>query len=281
MAEETAVQVNNVTYRYAEGAPSVLSGLSLKVEQNEWVAITGHNGSGKSTLARLINGLLLPEHGDILVQGLNSASEDDKVHIRRKVGMVFQNPDNQIVAPTVQDDVAFGLENTGVDPQTMEKRVAWAIKAAGLAGLEHAEPHNLSGGQKQRVAIAGILALKPDILVLDEATSMLDPLGKKEVMSLAGRLHKEENVTVISITHDLEEVLRADRMIVMNQGVVTADGKPDDVFREKEILDRAGLEQPFSVRLREELARREVVIPENAVSEKAMVSALCRLKHKT
>ncbi|PYZ95627.1 energy-coupling factor transporter ATPase [Alteribacter lacisalsi] len=281
MGEETAVQVRNASFRYYDDSAPVLTDVSLSVSRSEWLAVTGHNGSGKSTLARLMNGLLLPQKGDVLIRSLNTKSQADTAAIRKTVGMVFQNPDNQIVAPTVQDDVAFGLENNGVPADEMEERVASAIVQAGLTGFEEEEPHNLSGGQKQRVAIAGVLALRPDIIILDEATSMLDPSGKKEVLELTARLRETEKVTVISITHDLEEVFYADRMIVMKDGVITAEGIPKDVFQNRAVLDQAGLEQPFSVQLRAELESQGVALSEDAVTEKAMVEALCTLKRKT
>ncbi|WP_026688596.1 energy-coupling factor transporter ATPase [Alteribacter aurantiacus] len=275
------INIDRVSFRYREEDPMVLNHVQLTVPQGQWLAIVGHNGSGKSTLAKMLNGLLLPQEGVVSIGEWTTGNERHIKTIRKKLGMVFQNPDNQLVAPTVQDDVAFALENSGVEPQEMKQRVIAHIKKVGLEGLENAEPHKLSGGQKQRVAIAGALALEPAILVMDEATSMLDPTGREDIHQLMHEVKREGNKTIISITHDLDEAILADRVIVMKRGSIIGDGTPTDIFEQRTILKEAGLTAPFIVQLRHELESQGVALSKRIRTEKEMVDAICTLKRKT
>ncbi|MBM7096646.1 MULTISPECIES: energy-coupling factor transporter ATPase [Alteribacter] len=275
------IKVENLTFRYREDDAAVLDDVSLTVPRGQWLAVTGHNGSGKSTLAKMLNGLLIPDQGVVSIGEWTTGNDSHITMIRKKLGMVFQNPDNQLVAPTVQDDVAFALENSGVEPREMKQRVMAHIKKAGLEGLENAEPHKLSGGQKQRVAIAGAMALQPDVIVLDEATSMLDPEGRSEIHSLLHELRQDGKMTIISITHDLDEAMSADRVAVMNQGRIIADGAPLTIFEQTALLQEAGLDVPFIIQLRHELESQGVVLSKSIRTEKEMVDAICTLKRKT
>jgi len=254
----------------------VLKGVDLRLEKGSFVTVLGHNGSGKSTLAKLMNALLLPEEGSVWVNGMNTRDEAMLWEIRRHVGMVFQNPDNQIVGATVEDDVAFGLENMGVDPAEMRQRIDQVLRAVEMEQYLQVQPHRLSGGQKQRVAIAGIMAMRPSAIILDEATAMLDPKGRQEVMQLAHQLNREEGVTIINITHFPEEAIDGDRVIVMENGNVLMDGHPREVFRQVEQLQRIGLDVPFAVRLRHELAARGIELP-FCLHQEELVEHLCRL----
>lgn len=224
MNQNQLISVEDIVFRYRKDAERrALDGVSLQVYEGEWLAIVGHNGSGKSTLGRALNGLILPESGDIEVAGIQ-LTEESVWEVRKKIGMVFQNPDNQFVGTTVRDDVAFGLENNGVPREEMIERVDWAVKQVNMQDFLDQEPHHLSGGQKQRVAIAGVIAARPDIIILDEATSMLDPIGREEVLETVRHLKEQGMATVISITHDLNEAAKADRIIVMNGGKKYAEG---------------------------------------------------------
>ena len=235
----------------------VLRGISLDIKRGEYVAVLGHNGSGKSTFAKLLNMILLPDSGELVVAGKNLADkdlpEDDVYELRREVGMVFQNPDNQLVATVVEEDVAFGPENLGVPPEEIRTRVDGALQAVGMTEYARHEPHRLSGGQKQRVAIAGVLAMRPSCMILDEATAMLDPRGRREVMETVERLHREEGITLITITHYMNEAARADRVIVLDDGKILLDGTPREVFAEPWKLKRAGLDVPQCTALVHEL----------------------------
>jgi len=252
----------------------------MEIEQGSYVAILGHNGSGKSTLAKLMNGLLLPRDGVVTVNGYDTREQESLYEIRRTVGMVFQNPDNQIVGTTVEDDVAFGLENLGVEPAEMRNRIDEALQAVHMHAYAQQEPHRLSGGQKQRIAIAGVISMRPSVIVLDEATSMLDPQGRREVCSLIGRLNREEGITVITITHFPEEALDADRVIVMQQGSVYLDGPPREIFSRTEDLQSIGLDVPHAVRLRHHLVRHGVELPP-VLHQEELVEELCKLLLKT
>jgi energy-coupling factor transport system ATP-binding protein len=254
----------------------VLKGIHLRVEKGSFVTVLGHNGSGKSTLAKLMNALLLPENGSVWVNGMETRDEQMLWEIRRHVGMVFQNPDNQIVGATVEDDVAFGLENMGVDPAEMRQRIDQVMRAVEMEQYLHVQPHRLSGGQKQRVAIAGIMAMRPSVIILDEATAMLDPKGRQEVMQLAHQLNRVEGITIINITHFPEEAIEADRVIVMENGNVLMDGHPGEVFRQVEQLQRIGLDVPFVVRVRHELAAKGIELP-FYLHQEELVEHLCRL----
>lgn len=240
------IELKNVTFRYeAEQEKPTLNNLSFHVKRGEWLSIVGHNGSGKSTTVRLIDGLLEAEMGQILIDGIE-ITHQNIWDIRHKIGMVFQNPDNQFVGATVEDDVAFALENKGVSHQEMEKRVQQALDLVGMSDYKTKEPARLSGGQKQRVAIAGVLAMDPDILILDEATSMLDPEGRLELINLMQKVRQEHDMTVISITHDLDEVALSDRVIVMKSGSIESDSTPRELFARGDELIDLGLDTPFT-----------------------------------
>lgn len=245
------LQLKNVTYSYSDelASETVIKGINLEIEKGSFVAVLGHNGSGKSTLAKLLNGLIIPTSGDVIVNGMNTRNEVYDKEIKRTVGMVFQNPDNQIVATIVDEDVAFGLENLGIDYFEMHTRVDEALKTVKMSDYKYHAPHNLSGGQKQRIAIAGILAMKPECIVLDEPTSMLDPSGRQDVINTIISLCREHGVTVVLITHFMDEAVLADRIVVMNKGNVVLDGTPDDVFSKVNEIKNIGLEVPASKEL--------------------------------
>jgi len=276
--DKELVKVENVSFTYDEQDQSVLKDLSLTVKEGEWLAIVGHNGSGKSTLAKLLNGLQFAQSGHILVNG-QKISEENIWDIRRTIGMVFQNPDNQFVGSTVQDDVAFGLENNGIPRDIMVDRVHWALKSVKMDAFLDQEPHHLSGGQKQRVAIASVLALQPSIIILDEATSMLDPRGREEVLETIRLLKQDQQLTVISITHDLEEAAKADRIIVMNDGQVFREGTPSEIFRLDQELTDIGLDIPFSIKLSQALVNYQIPISDQYLSYEQLVKELCELNY--
>ncbi|WP_226660055.1 energy-coupling factor ABC transporter ATP-binding protein [Pseudalkalibacillus hwajinpoensis] len=277
---EELITVQDVSFRYQEDQPHVLHGVSLSVYKGEWLAIVGHNGSGKSTLAKLLNGLQLPEKGDVLVEGYNSRDEESIWEIRRRVGIVFQNPDNQFVGTSVRDDVAFGLENSGMARELMLERINESVQKVRMEDYLDQEPHRLSGGQKQRVAIAGIIALRPSIVILDEATSMLDPAGRKEVIQTMRKLKEEEGMTVISITHDLEEAAQADRLVVMNAGEVIDEGLPAEVFKKGDMLEQIGLDLPFPLQVQRALSERGYDFSRLTLSQKELVNELWTLQSK-
>lgn len=250
------IEIKNLFFKYnPEDEKNVLNNLNLEIKRGEFVAILGHNGSGKSTLAKLINGLLIPTSGDVLVDLMNTKSEDIIWNIRARAGMVFQNPDNQIVATMVEEDVAFGPENLGIPSEEIHERVDFALKAVGMEDYRKNAPHMLSGGQKQRVAIAGILAMTPEYIILDEPTAMLDPNGRKEVMSTINMLNKEHNKTIILITHYMDEAAMADRIIVMEKGESILEGKPRDVFSQVDKIKKIGLDVPQVTELAYELKK--------------------------
>ena len=267
------VQIENISYQYEGQTTYALENVSLNILEGEWLAIVGHNGSGKSTLAKLLNGLHFPKKGNINVRGI-SLSEETVWEIRKQIGMVFQNPDNQFVGATVQDDVAFALENNGIPREDMVERVKQSLKNVQMDTFLNQEPHNLSGGQKQRVAIAGVIALRPSVIILDEATSMLDPKGREEVLDLVFDLKNKYNMTVISITHDLEEAARADRIVVMNKGKVYREGTPEVIFQMDEELIELGLDIPFSVKLSKVLREMGVDITKPYLTEEELVADL-------
>lgn len=246
---EKLIEFENVTFVYDgededEKRQSALSGINLTINKGEFVAVLGHNGSGKSTLAKLCNAVYEPTEGTVRVKGIVSGSEENDDRIRRIVGMVFQNPDNQIVATIVEDDVAFGPENLGIEPQEIRRRVDEALKSVNMYELRHREPHKLSGGQKQRVAIAGVLAMQTECIVLDEPTAMLDPMGRAEVMSTVHRLNRELGITVVLVTHFMEEAVGTDRIVVMDSGSIVMDGTPAEVFSQAEKVRQCGLDIP-------------------------------------
>jgi energy-coupling factor transport system ATP-binding protein len=244
------------------------------------VAVLGHNGSGKSTLARLVNGLLQPKGGTISVFGRATSDEKTLFDIKKDVGIVFQNPDNQTVASIVEDDVAFGPENVGVPREQIGERIRFALQAVGMEEYAQATTTRLSGGQKQRIAIAGVLALMPKILVLDESTAMLDPKGRKEVLAVADKLNKEHKVTVINITHYMDEVVRADKVFVVNDGEIVLSGTPEEIFKEKDLLKNCGLELPLAAIVADKLIERGVKLPQGILTEEQLAEELCALKRK-
>ena len=274
---EPIIKTEELVFRYTseEGvAPTVLDGVSLSVEPGTFVAVLGHNGSGKSTLAKHMNAILLPSGGKVYVDGLDTANEDLLMDIRRQVGMVFQNPDNQIVASVVEEDVAFGPENLGVPSGEIRTRVDEALAQVGMTAYTRHAPHLLSGGQKQRIAIAGVLAMEPRCIVLDEPTAMLDPVGRREVLDTIRTLNREKGITVILITHHMDEAAQADRLIVMHDGHIVADGKPVDVFADVVGLRRLGLEVPEPVALMHELRNSGVEVPLDTLDVDQCATAL-------
>lgn len=254
------VVFDGVTFSYNEQPAPALSGVSFTVKKGEFLAIIGHNGSGKSTLARLINGLLVPDEGKVVVFGLDTAEGKNPIEIRKKAGIVFQNPDNQMVASIIEDDVAFGPENIGVEREEIGRRIDWALKAVGMEQFRTGTPSRLSGGQKQRIAIAGVLAIKPDIIILDESTAMLDPRGRREVMGVVSRLNREEGMTVILITHFMEEALLADRTIVLNRGEIVMQGTPAEIFLHSERLEAYNLSLPRIGRICKTLQKAGIAV---------------------
>lgn len=247
------IKTENLHFTYAGDEHETLHGVDLEIEEGSFVAILGHNGSGKSTLAKLFNGILLPNEGRVLVDGIDTTHEDKLLDVRRTIGLVFQNPDNQIVANVVEDDVAFAPENLGVEPAEIRRRVDAALRTVGMYEYRLHAPHLLSGGQKQRVAIAGVLAMQPRCIVLDEPTAMLDPIGRREVISTVTRLCRDEGITVVLITHHMSECIGADRLIVMSEGNIIADGAPREVFSQVELLQGEGLSVPATTQLIYEL----------------------------
>lgn len=278
---EQAIRVDNLTYRYPKQEDAreteVFSGLDLNIEQGSFVAILGHNGCGKSTLAKHFNAILLPSGGKVWVYGKDTTMEDELIAIRRAVGMVFQNPDNQIVSNVVEEDVAFAPENLGVEPEEIRRRVDEALRMVGMYEFREHAPHLLSGGQKQRVAIAGVIAMLPKCIVLDEPTAMLDPQGRREVLETVHRLNRERGITVILITHHMREAVDADRVIVMSGGKILADGTPQQVFPQVELLQSAQLTVPETTQLLYTLRQQGVDVPLDALSVEECVQAIYRV----
>ena len=260
------ISFENVHYTYPGDDMESLCGIDLAIEKGQFTAVLGHNGSGKSTLAKHMNAILVPDEGRVLINGIDTADEERVLDVRRCVGMVFQNPDNQIVANVVEDDVAFAPENLGVPPQEIRRRVDAALTQVGMYELREHAPHLLSGGQKQRVAIAGVIAMEPEIIVLDEPTAMLDPQGRQEVISTVTRLCREKGMTVVLITHHMDECIGADRLIVMSNGSIIADGTPGAVFSDVALMEREGLSVPETVRLMYELDSQGFALPLDALS---------------
>lgn len=253
-----------------------LQDIDLSIEKGQFVAIIGTNGSGKSTLAKHLNALLLPTEGSCKIAGMDTQEQADLWKIRKEVGMVFQNPDNQIIAAVVEEDVAFGPENIGVPPEEIRQRVTEALQTVGMFKFRKFAPHLLSGGQKQRIAIAGALAMRTHCLVLDEPTAMLDPTGRKEVLQTVKKLHKELGMTILYITHFMEEAIAADRVIVMENGKIAADGIPADIFIQIDKLEKMGLEVPLAVKMAEELRKKGIPLPKTVMTDKELAVALCQ-----
>lgn len=267
------IEINQIEFSYQEDTPPALTDVSFSISKGEWIAIVGHNGSGKSTLAKTINGLQMPQKGSVTVGG-KKLSEETVWDIRRMVGMVFQNPDNQFVGATVEDDVAFGLENQGIERSEMQKRVSNALEQVKMSSFATREPARLSGGQKQRVAIAGVVALRPDIIILDEATSMLDPEGREDVISTIQQIKEENDLTVISITHDIDEAASANRILVMREGRLYQEGTPEEIFSAGPELVSLGLDLPFPEKLKMALKARGVDVPTTYLDEEGMMDWL-------
>ena len=273
---KSIIDVKNLSFRYKESQKYYdVKDITFHVKRGEWLSIVGHNGSGKSTTVRLIDGLLEAESGEIVIDG-QRLTEENVWNIRRQIGMVFQNPDNQFVGATVEDDVAFGLENQGLSRQKMKKRVEEALALVGMLDFKKREPARLSGGQKQRVAIAGVVALRPAILILDEATSMLDPEGRRELIETVKGIRKDYDMTVISITHDLEEVAMSDRVLVMKKGEIESTSSPRELFSRND-LDQIGLDDPFSNQLKHSLSQNGYDLPENYLTESELEDKLWEL----
>ena len=279
MNTENIIQFNNVTFAYEpteEGAKpkKVVENFNLSVPEGQFLAVLGHNGCGKSTIAKLINSINVPDNGSVTVDGLDTSDDDKIIDIRRTVGMVFQNPDNQIVATIVEDDVAFGPENLGIEPAEIRRRVDDALKAVGMYDFRLKEPHKLSGGQKQRVAIAGVLAMNTKCIVMDEPTAMLDPKGRQEVMDTITMLNKERGITVVLITHYMDEAVKADRVVVMDKGGIVLDGTPRQVFRNVEKLKALGLDVPQATELAYRLRKQGLNLPDDILDEKECAKAI-------
>lgn len=269
------IEIQNVSYAYEDAAAKALNNVSLTINDGEFVAVVGHNGSGKSTLAKHLNALLLPTEGKVLVDGMDTADEADTLSIRQRVGMVFQNPDNQLVTTIVEEDVAFGPENIGVPGNEIRTRVDRALAAVGMEKYAHSAPNMLSGGQKQRIAIAGMLAMQPKVLVLDEATAMLDPKGRRDIIDLVERLHKENGITVVMITQYMEEAIGADRVAVMSGGELILEGTPKEVFGQDELLHKHRLDVPVMQQLANRLNARGANLPKSILSVEEMAQAIC------
>lgn len=275
-----AISVGNVDYIYNKDTSDeklALQSVSLDIEEGDFVALVGHNGSGKSTLAKMFNGLMLPTSGTVKVYGMDTTDESHIFDIRKSVGIVFQNPDNQMIASVVEDDVAFGPENIGLPREEIIERVHWALKSVDMLEYSKSTPFKMSGGQKQRVAIAGILALMPKVLVLDESTAMLDPKGRKEVMDTVTKLNKEHGITIVHITHHMEEVVLANKVVVMNDAKIEKVGTPSEIFADLELLNRCKLELPIATKVANELRDNGLKVRENILTEEELKEELCRL----
>ena len=274
------IEVKDLVYRYSkeqgdDNLCPAIDHVSIEIKRGEYIAIAGSNGSGKSTFARCLNGLLLPTEGEILVDGMDTNDDDLIWDIRKKIGMVFQNPDNQIVSSMVEDEVAFGPENIGIENPELRKRVDNALKSVGMYEYRNREAHKLSGGQKQRIAIAGAVAMRPDCIVFDEPTAMLDPKGRNQVMKVIRELN-DQGITIILITHFMEEIAEADRVLVMKSGKLLADSVPEDVFADTNLIESAGLEIPAAVLLRNELIENGISLSHEVINKDDLVDALCR-----
>ena len=277
MPQETIIELVNVGFQYVGSEKTALKNISLSIKKGEVVAIVGHNGSGKSTLCKLFNALLLPSEGKVAVRGMDTCDEQNTLEIRRRVGMVFQNPDNQLVTTIVEEDVGFGPENLGVPPVEIRTRVNAALESVEMTAYAEKASHALSGGQKQRVAIAGLLAMQPEVLVLDEATAMLDPKGREEVLSTVLRLNREQGMTVVMITQFMEEALGVDRVFVLSEGRLVMEGTPVEVFNERTLLEESRLEAPAYVQLRDELIAAGLPVSPTAMTCDALADDLGHL----
>ena len=275
---DAIIEVKDVEFRYEGAEEEAVAGVSLRVERGEFVAVLGRNGSGKSTFAKLLNALNIPQKGEIWIDGVAAHEETNSLEVRKKCGMVFQNPDNQIVATVVEEDCAFGLENLGVPPEEIRRRVDEALRVVGMRDYAEAAPHMLSGGQKQRVAIAGVLAMRPQIIVFDESTAMLDPSGRREVFAVAEELNRRDGITIVWITHFMDEALRAGRLLVMDAGKVALEGAPREVFEKTEEIRKMGLDAPPMAQLAAQLRADGVPLRADIMTVEEMAVELCRSK---
>lgn len=269
------IKIDKVKFKYEKNSDYAVNGVSLDIKEGEFTAIIGRNGSGKSTLAKLINSILLPSEGKIYVKGMDTSDDNKLWDIRQTAGMVFQNPDNQLVATIVEEDIAFGPENLGIDPEEIRRRVDDALKTVGMYEFRKRPPHSLSGGQKQRIVIAGVLALNSDCIILDEPTAMLDPSGRKEVMETLKKLNAEGK-TILLITHFMDEAVQADRVVIMDKGYIKLDGTPKEVFRNIDEIKRYGLDVPQVTELAQELIKEGLDLPPDIIEVKELVDILCR-----
>lgn len=269
------IRTENLSFKYSGASEYALKNVNLSIKKGEFVSIIGHNGSGKSTLARLFNGLLQPTSGEVTVNGVSTLNKDGIFEVRKTVGVVFQNPDNQLVASIVEDDVAFGPENIGLPREEIGKRIDFALNAVGMQDFRKFSPSRLSGGQKQRIAIAGVLAVKPQVIVLDESTAMLDPKGRKEVMQVVKKLNKENGITVINVTHYMDEVCEADRVIVLNDGQAVMQGSPQEIFSRKNELESYNLDVPVPTAIAEILKEKGFNINKEIYSKEDLSEVLC------
>ena len=278
---DNIIEVKNVTYEYSDENVNytAVNGVSLDIERGSFTVILGHNGSGKSTLAKMLNGLFKPTSGDILVDGINTKDEETEIEVKRKVGMVFQNPDNQLISSIVEEDVGFGPENLGVAPEVIRERVDDALKSVGMYEFKNSTPHHLSGGQKQRIAIAGMIAMQPDCLILDEPTAMLDPKGRAEIVDTVIKLNKEKGMTVVLITHYMEEAEKADRVLVMNDGEIIADGTPKEIFKNVKQLKSVGLDVPQTTELLYALSQNGINVTTDVISIKEAAENIAAALH--
>lgn len=278
MGKEAIIKIKNVDFSYKsnEHTTKALSDISLDIYEGEFVVLLGHNGSGKSTLAKLLNSFIIPDNGKVEILGMDTAEDKHLFDIRSKVGLVFQNPDNQLVASIIEDDIAFGPENLGIERQEIKRRVDWALNVVNMNEYRTHTPFKLSGGQKQRIAIAGILAMLPKVLVLDESTAMLDPKGRNEVLETVQKLNKEKNVTVILITHYMDEAIKADRVVVMDKGRILAKGTPKAIFSDTDMIMGTKLELPVATKISSELRKNGINI-DYALTDEELVEELCRL----
>ena len=275
---EAIIEAKDVEFRYEGAEEDAVAGVSLRVERGEFVAVLGRNGSGKSTLAKLLNALNIPQKGEIWVDGIAAHEEKNSLEVRKRCGMVFQNPDNQIVATVVEEDCAFGLENLGVPPEEIRSRVDRALRDVGMQDYAEAAPHMLSGGQKQRVAVAGVLAMRPKIIVFDESTAMLDPSGRREVFALAEELNRRDGITIVWITHFMDEALRAGRVVVMDAGRIALEGAPRAVFQNPEQIRKMGLDAPPMAQLAAQLRADGLPLRADIMTVEEMAVELCRSK---
>ena len=277
---ENIIKIENLIYEYSsedEAPKQAIKGISLEIEKGSFTAIIGQNGSGKSTLAKNLNGLLLPTGGAVYVKGLNTLEEEHIWEVRQTAGMVFQNPDNQLVSSIVEDDVAFGPENLGMDPALIRERVDQALSDVRMGEYKRKAPHLLSGGQKQRIAIAGAIAMKPECIIFDEPTAMLDPAGRADIMEIIHELHRE-GITVILITHFMEEAVQAERVIILNQGEVLLDGSPEEVFSHSDMIKEARLDVPMVVEIADHLRSKGIHVPKNVITRESLKEFITGIK---